>query len=223
MSTPHSIVTSAGALNVGSVVSATVIFCDTDDEFPQSSINVHVLTIIILQGLELSILSTPVALILFMQLSLAVNWPGLGTSSIHWKVKSFGALGATGLVVSLLLNVAVVDVEFPQPSVAVKVTVADPVSPQPPESEVKLFDQITVEQSSVAVAPPFVSNQFWILWVELLSILHSIVLSEAAFVITGGVVSWIVYAALVVEVFPQSSVAVNITVVDEEQSETPSL
>ena len=190
-STSHSIFKSAGTVNVGAVVSATVIFCETDDEFPQSSINVHVLTIVILQGLELSILSTPVALILFMQLSLAVNWPGLGTSSIHWKVKSFGALGATGLVVSLLLNVAVVDVEFPQPSVAVKVTVADPVSPHPPEREVKLLVQIIAEQSSVAVAPPFVSSQFWILWVALLSILHSTDWLEATFVITGGVVSWI--------------------------------
>ena len=192
VSSPHWIVISAGSVNVGATVSATTIFCDTEDEFPQSSINVHVLTIVILHGLELSTLSTPVTVILLMQLSVAVNWPGAGTSSIQLKYESAGALGATGLVVSLLLNVAVVVVELPQPSVAVKVTVADPVSPQPPESEVKLLVQIISEQSSVAVAPPFVFNQFWIFSVALLSILHSIIWSEAEIVITGGVVSWIV-------------------------------
>ena len=212
-SAPHWIVTSAGTVIVGAVVSATIMFWDTDDEFPQSSINVHVLTIVIWHGSELSIASTPVTVILSMQLSLAVNWPGLGTSSIHWKVKSSGALGATGLVVSTLLNVAVVVAEFPQPSVAVKVTVAEPVSPQPSESVEKLWDQITPEQLSAALAPPFVANQVIKSSVTPPSILHSMVWSEAAVVITGGVVSWIAYVALVVAVLPQSSVAVKITVI----------
>ncbi len=57
------------------------------------------------------------------------------------------------------MNVAVVGVAFPQASVAVKITVADPVCPQPSLSVVKLFVQVTAEQLSVAAAPPLEANQ----------------------------------------------------------------
>ena len=68
-------------------------------------------------------------------------------------------ISIVGGVVSSIVNVAVVDAEFPHPSVAVNVTVAVPVAPQSSDSSLKLFDQPTAEQSSVAVAPPCVANQ----------------------------------------------------------------
>ena len=64
-----------------------------------------------------------------------------------------------GGVVSSIVNVAVVGVAFPQSSVAVNVTVAVPVCPQPSLKAVKLFVHVTFEQASVAVAPPLDVNQ----------------------------------------------------------------
>ena len=72
---------------------------------------------------------------------------------------SAGALGAIGATVSTIVKVAEVELSFPQPSVAVKVTVAEPVSPHSSERAVKSFDQVIAEQSSVAVAPPLLANQ----------------------------------------------------------------
>ena len=74
-------------------------------------------------------------------------------------VKLVATISIVGGIVSSIVNVAVVDAEFPHPSVAVKVTVAEPVSPHSSESSLKLFDQLTAEQLSVAVAPPCVANQ----------------------------------------------------------------
>ena len=59
-----------------------------------------------------------------------------------------------GGVVSSIVKVAVAVAEFPHPSVAVKVTEAEPVAPQSSESSLKLFSHVTAEQLSVAVAPP---------------------------------------------------------------------
>ena len=49
---------------------------------------------------------------------------------------------------------AVVLEELPQASVAVKVTEAEPVAPQPFDRPLKLSDHTTPEQRSLAVAPP---------------------------------------------------------------------
>ena len=49
-----------------------------------------------------------------------------------------------GLVLSMIVNVAVVEELFPQLSVAVKVTVAEPVAPHVSENEVKLLLQVTL-------------------------------------------------------------------------------
>ena len=56
------------------------------------------------------------------------------------------------------MNVAVEEVLFPQVSVAVKVTVAEPVAPHVSESEVKLLVQVTFEHASLAEAPPLEAN-----------------------------------------------------------------
>ena len=53
----------------------------------------------------------------------------------------------------MMVNVAVVAVLFPQESVAVKVTEAEPVAPQVSETDVKLLDQVTFEQLSRADPP----------------------------------------------------------------------
>ena len=60
---------------------------------------------------------------------------------------------------SSIVNVAVVFESFPQSSVAVNSTVAEPVAPHKSDRLVKLFDQVTFPQLSVAVAPPLLANQ----------------------------------------------------------------
>ena len=187
----HSIVRSAGTVKVGAVVSTTVMVCDTEDEFPQSSVKVQVLIIITLQEFELSITSIPVTDISSIQLSLAVKLPGARTSSIHWKVISLGAFGVIGFVVSIILKVAVDEAELPQPSIAVNITVAEPVWPQSSESDTKLFVQVIAEQLSEAIAPPLDVNQIWRSCKVFPLISHSTVSSVADTVITGGVVSCI--------------------------------
>ena len=64
-----------------------------------------------------------------------------------------------GAVVSSIIKIAVVEVAFPQSSVAVKVTVADPVAPQSSLNTSKSLLQVTFEQLSEADAPPLESNQ----------------------------------------------------------------
>jgi hypothetical protein len=59
----------------------------------------------------------------------------------------------------MMVKVAVVAALFPQASVAVKVTVAEPVAPQVSETDVKLLVQVTFEQLSLAEAPPLEANQ----------------------------------------------------------------
>jgi len=65
-----------------------------------------------------------------------------------------------GGVVSSILNVAVVVAVFPQASVAVKVTSALPVAPQPSLNAVKLFVHNTGAHSALEAAPPFAPSQF---------------------------------------------------------------
>ncbi len=57
-----------------------------------------------------------------------------------------------------MVNTAELVVSLPQPSVAVKITVALPVSPQSSDKLVKSFIHVTVLHSSVASAPPFAAN-----------------------------------------------------------------
>ena len=68
--------------------------------------------------------------------------------------------------------------EFPQASVAVKVTVAAPVAPHQSLNDVKSFVQVTSEHGSDALAPPWELSQLFNS-VVLLEPSHSTVSSEA--------------------------------------------
>ena len=76
----------------------------------------------------------------------------LDSSVVHSMVTSAGTLNDGG-VVSSIVNVAVVETELFEGSVAVKVTLAEPVTPQPSLKVVKSFVHTTL-QASVAIAPP---------------------------------------------------------------------
>src|SRR5690606_39841805 len=110
------------------------------------------------------------------------------------------------------VKVAVVVLVFPQASVAVKVTVADPVGPQRSPKAPKSWLQ-AAPLTSVAVAPPLEASHASRAAVFPEPSL-STVLSEASEVSSGSVVSSIVKVAVVVLVFPQASVAVKVTVAD---------
>ena len=116
-----------------------------------------------------------------------------------------------GGVVSTMVKVAELVEVFPQASLAVKLTTAEPVEPQRSLSEVKSFDQVTIpEQISEASAPPLEFNQAFNAS-EFPSPSHSTLWLEAWVVIVGGVVSTMVKVAELVEVFPQASLAVKVT------------
>ena len=131
----------------------------------------------------------------------------------HCTVKSEATTAITGLVSSIIVKVAEVVEAFPQASVAVKVTVAEPVAPQVSETEVKLLLQVTEEQASLAEAPPLEANQAFKAAV-FPKPSHCTVKSEASVAITGLVSSTMVKVAEVVEAFPQASVAVKVTVAE---------
>ena len=59
----------------------------------------------------------------------------------------------------MMLNVADVVAEFPQASLAVKVTVVEPVPPHKGVIEMKLLLQLTVLQLSIATTPACELNQ----------------------------------------------------------------
>ena len=86
------------------------------------------------------------------------------------------------------MKVAEVVEVLPQVSVAVKITVAEPVLPQPSLRASKLFDHVTLEQVSEAEAPPLEANQ-----AAKASVLplpsHSTVALVAAISIVGAAVS----------------------------------
>lgn len=67
--------------------------------------------------------------------------------------------------------------------------------------------QVTLLQLSVAVAPPFEPNQ----QDRADELLQAVEPFEAHLVIVGGVLSVTLMLALVVEVLPQASLAVNVT------------
>ena len=77
---------------------------------------------------------------------------------------------------------------FPQSSVAVKVTKAEPELPQPSLNAEKLLDQVTLEQVSEADAPPLDASHSANA-AELPFPSHSTVAFAAAVVIVGAVSS----------------------------------
>ena len=135
-----------------------------------------------------SSLAAPVVPLLANQSANACWFP----APSHSTVKSEACAVIVGSVVSSIVKVAVVVLEFPQASVAVKITVAKPVSPHPSLSAVKLLLQVTPLQSSLAApVDPLLANQSAkACWFPAPS--HSTVKSEAFAVIVGSVVSSIV-------------------------------
>ena len=113
---------------------------------------------------------------------------------------------------SSMVKVAETLLALPQSSVAVNVTVAEPVAPQSSLKPSKSLLQVTPLHTSDAVAPPLSFNQpFNASMLPMPS--HSTVSSEAA-VMAGFVVSSMVKVAVVLLALPQSSVAVNVTVAE---------
>ncbi len=90
-----------------------------------------------------------------------------------------------------MVNVAVVEDWLFEASVAVKVTVAVPVAPQPSLNPLKLFVQVNPEQVSLATAPPLLANHAFNAAVFPFPS-HSTVWLMADTVMVGGVLSTIV-------------------------------
>ena len=116
-----------------------------------------------------------------------------------------------GSVVSSIVKVAVVVLVLPQSSVAVKVTVAEPVAPQSSDKPAKLFDHVTSPQSSVALAPPLLANQVFKA-VVFPDPSDSTVSSLACVSMVGSVESSTVMTWTCGVSFPQSSTAVYVRV-----------
>ena len=95
-------------------------------------------------------------------------------------VSSAASAVMTGAVVSSTVNVAVVLLALPHMSVAVKVTVTEPVLPQ---SSLKagaaglMLHMTSPSQLSEAAAPPRPTNQLANAWLLLKSPAHSMVMS----------------------------------------------
>ena len=129
----------------------------------------------------------------------------------HSTVLLDASVTICGGVVSSIVKIAVVEFLFPHSSRTVNVTTTFPVAPQSSLRASKLCFQKTFPQLSVALAPPWFSTQaFNSDRFPLPS--HSTVNGFALDAITGDMLSSMVNVALVETVFPQSSVAVNITV-----------
>ena len=102
---------------------------------------------------------------------------------------------------SSIVKVACTLLLLPHSSVAVNVTVAEPVVPQSSLKPVKSLLQITPLHASVAVAPPLLSNQVFNAS-KLPMPSHSTVWSEAA-VTSGAVTSCTVTICSHMDSFPQ--------------------
>src|SRR5687767_11743026 len=97
---------------------------------------------------------------------------------------SSGAQVTEGGVVSTIVKVAVVLLLNPSLSVAVKVTVAAPVSPHRSDNEIKSFVHVIGPQGSDAIAPALVVNQL-VRSAELPLPSHSTVRSDAGTMMDG--------------------------------------
>ena len=137
-------------LSTGAVVSLTVMCWVQLAVLPQRSVAVHV-RVITLWQLEPGLLwvSLKVGVIAPSQLSVAVTLALAGTSLKHCTVASDGHPLSTGAVLSWIVMVRVHEAVFPQPSVAVKVSVI--IFGQVPDDD-RVAVTVAVPQLSVAVA-----------------------------------------------------------------------
>ena len=126
----------------------------------------------------------------------------------HSTVSSEAAV-MSGAVVSSMVKVAVVLLALSQSSVAVKITVTDPVAPQSSLNPSKSLLHSMLLQLSVAEAPPLLFNHaFNASMLPMPS--HSTVWSAASMSMTGATSSTKVMICSAVLVLPQSSVAVYV-------------
>ena len=93
-----------------------------------------------------------------LEASHALSWAVLPAPSVSTVELEASGLIAGG-VVSMMVNVAVVMLALPHSSVAVKITVAVPVAPQPSLKAAKLCVHVTPAQMSLALAPPWLAIQ----------------------------------------------------------------
>ena len=113
----------------------------------------------------------------------------------HSTVRSLECVVIAGTVKSTMVKVAVLAEVFPHSSVAVKITLAEPVAPQRSLRQVKSFVQVTdPEQISEATAPPLEANHAFSAAV-FPEPSHSTAWSVAGVVITGTVTSTMVKVA----------------------------
>jgi hypothetical protein len=168
-----------GQLAIGDVVSTIVMVCVQVDEFPQSSVAVHVLVMVSVFPQPAAELSENV-IVAVPQPSVPVAVPVLAgeVSPPHSTVVLAGQL-IDGGVASTTVMVCVQLNEFPQSSVAVHVLVMVSVFPQP-AAELSENVIVAVPQPSVPVAVPVLAGE--------VSPPHSTVVSDGQ-VIVGGVVS----------------------------------
>ena len=106
---------------------------------------------------ELLVLNSLKATVAVPQSSEAVSMSAVGTLS-HSTVASTGRASLKiGSIVSSMVNVASAEIEFPQSSVNVNVTVSLPVAPQRSLSPILLFVTVALPELSVPVK---LTNQF---------------------------------------------------------------
>ena len=77
----------------------------------------------------------------------------------HSTVESEAIISSDGFVVSSIVNVAVVELALPQSSVAVNVTVADPVAPAIVAQGIVVVAPGNTAASIRSVAPPLLASQ----------------------------------------------------------------
>jgi hypothetical protein len=143
-----------------------------------------------------------------LQLSVAVNVPGAGTSARHWKLCDAGAV-ATGAVLSITVTTWVAVAVFPQLSVAVHVLV---IVPQPCTTLFvsEKFTVIVGSQLSVAVTET----------PAIIVLVHCTVSLAGTPIRTGRVVSTTISVCVAVDVLPQRSVDVHFLVIVPHPSTT---
>src|SRR6186713_488046 len=183
------------------------------DEFPQSSVAVHVLVTVSSAGQVPGVVkSAKVIVTTASQASVAVAKPKVGVNG--QSIVSFGITGQviTGGVVSCTKMDALQVDEFPQSSVAVQVLVTVSSAGHVPGVVTSAKVIVTVaSQASVAVANPKVGVNG-----------QSIVsFGITGHVIKGAVVSCTKMDALQVDEFPQSSVAVQVLVTVSSAGHVP--
>ena len=120
-----------------------------------------------------------------------------------------------GGTLSKIVNVNVVLALFTHSSVDVKVTVAEPVAPHSSDKPMKSWLQLTSPQTFDVPGPPLDPSQP-LSFDSLPPPSHSTVRPDASGPMLGATLSEIVIITVLLALFPHSSVAVKVTVVEPD-------